>query len=50
MRGAANAGANLEETVRGLLAGLVASEDIAPIPPSLEDVFVLKGEEDAEAA
>jgi ABC-2 type transport system ATP-binding protein len=50
VRGTANAGGDLEDTVRRLLAGLVAPEDVAPIGPSLEDVFVLKGEEEAEAA
>ena len=50
VRGAASAGADLEGTVRRLLAGLVSAEDVAPIGPSLEDVFVLKSEEEAEAA
>ena len=50
VRGAANAGADLADPVGRLLAGLVAPEDVTPIGPSLEDVFVLKGEEGAEAA
>jgi ABC-2 type transport system ATP-binding protein len=50
IRGAAGAGDDLADTVRRLLAGLVAPSDVEPNPPSLEDVFVLKSEDDAEAA
>ena len=50
VRGAAGVGPELDGIVRGLLAGLVDPSDIAPVPPTLEDVFVLKSEEDAEAA
>jgi ABC-type multidrug transport system ATPase subunit len=47
VRGRANAPAGLIDTVRAALDGIVAPGDIAPIRPSLEDVFVLHGEEAA---
>ena len=49
VRGAAGVGPALDEIVRRHLAGLVDPPDVAPVPPTLEDVFVLKSE-DAEAA
>jgi len=49
VRGAAGSGPALLGAVRGALAGLVAPEAVEPLPPSLEDVFVLKSEE-GEAA
>ena len=50
VRGAAGVGPELDEIVRRLLAGPVDPAGVAPVPPTLEDVFVLKSEEDAEAA
>lgn len=50
VRGAAGANERFLDVVRQRLAGLVAPEDVALVGPSLEDVFVLKGEEDAKAA
>jgi ABC-2 type transport system ATP-binding protein len=46
-RGAAGTGPALLEHVREALRGVVAPEDIQPLAPSLEDVFVLAGEEEA---
>ena len=43
-RGAAGAGEDLIEQVRARLGSLVPAEDIQPLQPSLEDVFVLAGE------
>lgn len=50
VRGAPGAGEGLADSVRRLLEGLVSGEEVRPIAPSLEDVFVLKSEEDARAA
>ena len=47
VRGRAGAPATLVDEVRGALADLVAPDDVTPIRPSLEDVFVLHGEEAA---
>jgi len=49
VRGAASAGPDLLAAVRRALADLVAPEAVAPAAPSLEDVFVLKSEEEAAA-
>jgi ABC-2 type transport system ATP-binding protein len=49
VRGAASAGPDLLSAVRRALADLVAPEAVAPAEPSLEDVFVLKSEEEAAA-
>jgi ABC-2 type transport system ATP-binding protein len=46
-RGASGTGPALLARVRGALAGVVAPEDVQPLAPSLEDVFVLAGGEDA---
>jgi len=46
-RGAAGAGPELLEHVRAALRGVVAPEDVQPLAPSLEDVFVLAGGEEA---
>ena len=46
-RGAARTGPELLERVRAALRGVVAPEDIQPVTPSLEDVFVLAGGEEA---
>jgi ABC-2 type transport system ATP-binding protein len=46
-RGAAGTGPELLERVRAALRGVVAPEDIQPVSPSLEDVFVLAGGEEA---
>ncbi len=45
VRGAGPSSDLFEERVREKLAGLVDGGDIRRIPPSLEDVFVLRGEE-----
>lgn len=50
IRGASGIGDELAATVRQRLSGLVAPEDVRPLPPSLEDVFVLKSEEGGKAA
>ncbi len=50
VRGAAGIGEELAAVVRRRLSGLVPPEDVVPLEPSLEDVFVLKSEEDADAA
>ena len=50
IRGAAGVGPELDEMVRRLLSELVDPSDVVPVSPTLEDVFVLKSEEDAEAA
>ena len=49
VRGAASAGPGLLSAVRRALADLVAPEAVTPAAPSLEDVFVLKSEEEAAA-
>ena len=49
VRGSAAAGPDLLAAVRRALADLVAPEAVAPVAPSLEDVFVLKSEEDQAA-
>jgi ABC-type multidrug transport system ATPase subunit len=46
-RGAAGIGPELLEHVRAALRGVVAPEEIQPVAPSLEDVFVLAGGEEA---
>ena len=46
-RGAAGTGPELLEHVRAALRGVVAPEDVQPVAPSLEDVFVLAGGEEA---
>jgi ABC-2 type transport system ATP-binding protein len=46
-RGAAGTGPELLERVRGALSGVVAPDEVQPVAPSLEDVFVLAGREDA---
>ena len=46
-RGAAGTGPELLDHVRAALRGVVAPEDIQPVAPSLEDVFVLAGGEEA---
>jgi ABC-2 type transport system ATP-binding protein len=43
-RGAAGAGADLVERVRARLTAVVPADDVQPLDPSLEDVFVLAGE------
>jgi ABC-2 type transport system ATP-binding protein len=43
-RGAAGVGPELVERVRTRLAALVEPDDVQPLPPGLEDVFVLAGE------
>jgi ABC-2 type transport system ATP-binding protein len=43
-RGAAGVGQELVDRVRVRLASLVAPDDVQPLTPSLEDVFVLAGE------
>jgi hypothetical protein len=40
-------GPDLIDHVRRALAGVVAPEDVQPLAPSLEDVFVLAGGEEA---
>jgi ABC-2 type transport system ATP-binding protein len=44
-RGAAGTGPELLQRVREALRGIVAEEDVRPLAPSLEDVFVLAGGE-----
>jgi ABC-type multidrug transport system ATPase subunit len=44
-RGAAGTGPDLLPRVRETLRELVSAEDVRPLAPSLEDVFVLAGEE-----
>jgi len=46
-RGTAAAGSSLRETVVRELSGVVSEEDIRTVAPTLEDVFVLLGEEAA---
>ncbi len=48
-RGAAGTGADLIDRVRERLQSIVAPEDIQPLTPSLEDVFVLAGSDEADA-
>ena len=43
-RGAAGTGPDLVTRVRARLGGVVSPEDVQPLGPSLEDVFVLAGE------
>jgi ABC-2 type transport system ATP-binding protein len=50
VRGRAGADVTLLQTMQARLAGLVAPEDVTRIQPSLEDVFVLHGEEGEVAA
>ena len=50
VRGAAGVGEELAAIVRRRLSGVVSEEDVQPVPPTLEDVFVLKSEQEAEAA
>lgn len=50
VRSRSGAGAALVEVVRTALSGLVDAGDVAAIQPSLEDVFVLQGDERAEVA
>ena len=50
VRSRESATGNLTTIVRDALAGMVPAKDIASIPPSLEDVFVLQGERTEEAA
>jgi ABC-2 type transport system ATP-binding protein len=50
VRSRENAGDALLQTLRARLEGLVAADDVTPIQPSLEDVFVLLGEEGEVAA
>ncbi len=45
VRGRAGSTAALVDTIRESLAGIVPAEAVAPIRPSLEDVFVLQGDE-----
>ncbi len=49
VRGAAGSGRELLESVRAALAGLVEAAAVLPAEPSLEDVFVLKSEEEQAA-
>lgn len=42
-RGAAGTGDDLLPRVREALRGIVADDEVRPLPPSLEDVFVLAG-------
>jgi ABC-2 type transport system ATP-binding protein len=50
VRSRADAGDALLQTLQTRLAGLVAADDVRRIQPSLEDVFVLHGEEGEVAA
>ncbi len=50
VRGAAGSGPSIADAVRRALEGLVPPEGVRPIAPSLEDVFVLAGEDEEEAA
>lgn len=45
LRGAAGAGPEILDSVRAGLAGLVPADGIRIVPPTLEDVFVLAGDE-----
>jgi ABC-2 type transport system ATP-binding protein len=47
VRGAAGVGDELVDRVRAELAGLVDPDDVRQVAPTLEDVFVLRGEEAA---
>lgn len=49
-RGAAGTGPLLLDRVRETLAGTVSPQDIQPVAPSLEDVFVLAGGDEEEMA
>lgn len=49
VRGAKGSGARLGLAVRAALAGLVPEEDVADAHPTLEDVFVLRSEEEGAA-
>jgi ABC-2 type transport system ATP-binding protein len=48
-RGAAGTGPELLEKVRASIRDVVAAEDVNPLTPSLEDVFVLAGGEEVDA-
>lgn len=48
LRGTEGAGPEVLEAVRRRLAGLVPAEAVRSVPPALEDVFVLAGDEVAE--
>ncbi len=50
VRGAEGAGDELADLVRQRLAGLVPPDDVESLAPSLEDVFVLKSEEEGALA
>ena len=50
LRGAEGTGPDILESVRQRLAGLVEPDGIRPIAPALEDVFVLAGDDEEEAA
>ncbi len=50
VRGAAGVGPELVDVVRQTLSGLVPPESIMTIEPSLEDIFVLNGDESDQAA
>jgi ABC-2 type transport system ATP-binding protein len=50
VRSRANAADTVLQTLQARLDGLVAGEDVKRIQPSLEDVFVLHGEETEVAA
>ena len=45
VRGASGVGDELIGIVRRRLSGIVAEDEVQPLPPTLEDVFVLKSEE-----
>jgi ABC-2 type transport system ATP-binding protein len=47
VRGAAGVGDELADIVRRRLAGVVPPDGVEPLEPTLEDVFVLKSEEEA---
>ena len=48
LRGAAGTGPEILGYIRERLAGLVPDDAVRPVPPALEDVFVLAGDEEAE--
>lgn len=48
LRGAAGSGPEILDSVRAGLAGLVPADGIRIVPPTLEDVFVLAGDEVGE--
>ena len=49
-RGAAGTGPDLLDKLRARLGSVVEPDDIRPLAPNLEDVFVLAGDENEEAA